>query len=221
MKISTRLETIYEMIEPGHIVADIGCDHALLPCRLIEGNKCTKVYACDINPNPLKSAAATIKHYNYSDNITLILSDGLKAVPADADCIVIAGMGYETIASIIDEAKERLNPNCQLIVQSNKEVDALRQFISNHRYHIIEERCIYEHHYYQVIKFDLTKDQELTEREIYFGKKMLKDDAYKSMWSHYYHNYQTIIKNIKHDNSRYAELSHLLELINQEKGSWH
>ena len=53
MKLSTRLHTIFDMVQPCGVAADIGCDHGLLPIALIQSGKCEHVYACDVRKGPL------------------------------------------------------------------------------------------------------------------------------------------------------------------------
>lgn len=51
MKLSKRLELLAYLVEKhkkGNILADIGTDHAYLPCYLIEKNIIDKAYACDV-----------------------------------------------------------------------------------------------------------------------------------------------------------------------------
>lgn len=98
-----RLEMCAELVDGSGIVCDVGTDHAYLAAELIKSGKCEKVIAADINEGPLEAAAKTVEKYGISDKITLILSDGLENVPLDnVSDVVIAGMGGETIAGIIE-----------------------------------------------------------------------------------------------------------------------
>ena len=54
--ISDRLATIAYMIDKNKVVFDVGSDHGLLPCFLVESGICPKVYAGDIALGPLNNA---------------------------------------------------------------------------------------------------------------------------------------------------------------------
>ena len=47
----------------GEILADIGTDHAYLPCYLVEKGILDKAYACDIASGPINASIETIKQY--------------------------------------------------------------------------------------------------------------------------------------------------------------
>lgn len=102
--LDTRLKMIYDML-PAGTVCDIGTDHGKLPVFCVKSGKSPRAYACDINEGPLSAARSLIAKEGFSDKITLILSDGFKAIPeADFDAVdtfVCAGMGGELIMSIL------------------------------------------------------------------------------------------------------------------------
>lgn len=93
MKLSKRLKAIYDMVNSPCILADIGCDHAMLPIALMQSGKCEKAYACDIHIGPLQRGAKAIKEVHLEDRIHTVLSDGLQNVADDITCITIAGYG--------------------------------------------------------------------------------------------------------------------------------
>ena len=55
MKISKRLQSLAGLVANDDIVADIGCDHALLDIYLVLNNIVPKVLICDINENALNN----------------------------------------------------------------------------------------------------------------------------------------------------------------------
>ena len=170
--ISSRLLQIAMMVDKGKVVFDVGSDHALLPCFLVENNISPKVYAGDIAIGPLDKAKENIEKHGLTDSVIPVFSDGLKLAKDDVDVVVIAGMGYHTIAHILDECDVSRYKN--FVVQSNSDVPLLRQYISDHGYTIEDEKVVYDGFYYQVIKFNADLGDPLTDLEIKYGPILLK-----------------------------------------------
>ena len=107
-----RLKTVLGMVRVQSRIADIGTDHALLPCRLFQlGAK--DIIATDIADGPLERARATVQLY--SADVRLMKCDGLDGVPVRDD-VIIAGMGGEMTADIIERC-EFLHPDLHFILQ--------------------------------------------------------------------------------------------------------
>lgn len=102
--LDNRLRKIAELVSGEGIAADVGTDHAYLAAELINSGRCSKVIASDIKEGPLESARNTVERYGIQDRVELVLSDGLKNVALEGvSDVVIAGMGGETIAAIIEQ----------------------------------------------------------------------------------------------------------------------
>ena len=173
-----RLEKIADMVMKGVTAADIGTDHALLPVMLIEQKKCERVYACDIAEGPLKSAERTVHNAGLAEQIELILSDGFANVPRDADCAVLAGMGYYTAAGILERATERLSSFRQIIVEVNRNVKEMRQWISEHGFTITDEAVVSERGFdYIIISFNTQAHVPYTERELECGPVLIEKNS--------------------------------------------
>ena len=135
MKISKRLNTIADMINPKSRVIDVGCDHGLLSIYLDLEKECSCI-AADINSNALKNAESNIIKYN-SKNTKTVLTDGIENIDInDNDIIVIAGMGTSTIKHILED--KRLSNT--LIISSNNQLYELRKYITSLGYKIEEEK---------------------------------------------------------------------------------
>lgn len=170
-----RIETIAEMVMEGVVAADIGTDHAFLPILLARKNICPHIYACDVNEGPLKAARKNISANGMNDRITVILSDGFANVPSDAQCAVLAGMGFYTAKKILTEAGERIRSLKQIIVEVNRNVTELRRWISDSGYTILDEKTVYENGFdYVVISFDCAPHEPYTETEILCGPVLMK-----------------------------------------------
>ena len=138
MPLSNRLAAIAKLIKNGDIIADIGTDHALLPVFLLENGTCPHVIACDINEGPL---AVARKNTHGVSGIELRLGDGLSPISAgEVDCAVIAGMGGEIIAQIIE--KSDISKEIRFILQPMSSVDDLRKFLSENGFFVTHESVV-------------------------------------------------------------------------------
>ena len=140
--ISRRLRTLSTLVPKGTVACDIGTDHAYLPCELIKRGICQKVYACDIAKGPLQQAEKTIAEAGCTSQIETILCPGFSKVPSDANCMIIAGMGFKTIEMILENDFDRLHQFDLIVLQSNRDVPLLRQWISNHHMTIVDEKVV-------------------------------------------------------------------------------
>ncbi|MBE6798909.1 MAG: SAM-dependent methyltransferase [Ruminococcaceae bacterium] len=142
MPLNSRLLKIAGMIREGDRVADIGTDHAYLPVFLIKEGKCSEVFACDVSDGPLKRAAENIEKSGVS-GITLRKGDGLAAVePYEVDTAVIAGMGGDLIARILEAAEWSKNERYDFIVQPMTSVEDLRDYICKAGFEVVAEEAV-------------------------------------------------------------------------------
>ena len=153
MRISNRLEALTFFVPYNSKVIDVGTDHALLPIYLIENDLvCNPVIASDNKYGPLETAKKNISMYDLQSKISLCLSDGLKEVESDFDCVIIAGMGGSLISKILNDSKEKLEKVKTLILQPNNSEFAVREFLKNNNFKITNEMIVYEDdHYYTII----------------------------------------------------------------------
>ena len=160
------------MIERNKVVFDVGSDHALLPCFLIENGISKKVYAGEIAEGPLQNVKQTIEKRGLEGKIVPVFSDGLAKAADDVDIVVIAGMGYHTIRHILESCD--VSRYQYFIVQSNTDVDLLRAYISEKGYTIEDEKVVYDDFYYQVIRFSADLHDPYSDLEIKYGPILLK-----------------------------------------------
>ena len=169
--LSERLKVIADKITGGR-VADIGTDHAYLPIYLIKTGKASRVLACDIKEKPLQNAAKNIQKTN-TENIELRLSDGLAGVGADeADTIVIAGMGGEVIAGILNRCEWIKNAHYKLLLQPMTSADFLRQFLLDNGFFIESETAVLDaEKLYTVISCSFSgEEQAVSDAFVFTGR---------------------------------------------------
>ena len=186
---SKRIQIIAELVSANHKVIDIGTDHAYLPIYLVQKRAFTDVTAADISSKVLVQAQKNIARYHLTDKIKIIVSDGFKNTSSQYDTAVIAGLGFNTIAKIINEAI--LLPE-ELIIESNNHIEQLRNFMMQKNYQIVNEIVVYEKGKYYVIFKYKKGPEKLTWEEINFGKnkdKKFLTFLYQKRLSEYNHNH--------------------------------
>ena len=125
-----RLTSIADLVRPGSRIADIGTDHAYLPVALVGSGKCPSALACDVREGPLQNARKAVEAAGLSDRIECRLGDGLSVVGADeADEIIIAGMGGETIAAILAACPWANTSGRRFLLQPMTHAEDLRRYL--------------------------------------------------------------------------------------------
>ena len=131
---------VAEQVPAGARVADVGTDHAMVPVWLVQSGRADSVLATDIRSGPLKSAAALVERTGTGGHIRLMQTDGLTGIgPADADTVIIAGMGGETMLAILSAAPWTKRDTL-LILQPQSKRAALRRWLIDNGYFIEAER---------------------------------------------------------------------------------
>ncbi|CAM3120714.1 tRNA (adenine(22)-N(1))-methyltransferase TrmK [Filibacter tadaridae] len=145
-RLSDRLAAVASYVEAGAVVADIGSDHAYLPCFLINTGKAQKAVAGEVVKGPFESAVKNVQRKGLSDAVTVRLANGLFAIEDhDAvDTVVIAGMGGTLIASILESGKEKLQQVKRIIAQPNLHAKAIREWAVSNSWEITDEAILKE-----------------------------------------------------------------------------
>ena len=142
IRLSPRLLACAEFVCPGDQVADVGCDHGYLGIYLLKKNIASYVYASDIRPGPLASAVRNAEKYGLNHRISFYLSAGVVSVPRDFDTLICAGMGGDTIISILEEAPWLRDGRYRLILQCQSKTPMLRKYLWGNGWDITKECAI-------------------------------------------------------------------------------
>lgn len=138
-----RLSACAEFVRKGSVAADIGTDHAKLPIWLVANGIIERAIASDINEGPIERAKSNIEHYGFSDKITAFIGDGLASLTPDmAQDIIIAGMGGELIAAILERAQWLKDNTYRLILQPMTHPEKLRAWLYDNGFDIIDEKAV-------------------------------------------------------------------------------
>ncbi|MDD5952393.1 MAG: class I SAM-dependent methyltransferase [Oscillospiraceae bacterium] len=142
-KLDDRLAACASLVRENCKLADIGTDHAYLPIALAQEGRIQQAIASDIHVGPLQKAAMHVRKYGLEEKIQTRISDGLEVIfPNEADDIVIAGMGGELIARIIDSAPWLQDPDKHLILQPMTAPEELRCALREHGFSVREETAV-------------------------------------------------------------------------------
>lgn len=175
--LSPRLHACCRYVKSGDRIADIGCDHGYLSIYLLTKGIASAAYACDVNEGPLQSAMRNSVKFGVRDQISFYLSDGVKNVPRDFDTLVCAGMGADTMVSILTAAPWLKDDRYRLILQCQSKTAMLRRFLSNQGWHIAEEAVLRDGRFlYTVMEVVWQPDSpRLTDGQCHFPPAMLKE----------------------------------------------
>lgn len=136
-----RLQTVASLVRQGSRLADIGTDHAFLPCTLVQNGYCPSAIASDVREGPTEAACRSVTAAELQHKVEVRLGDGLATVlPEEVDDIVIAGMGGETIAAILGAAPWTMDVRYRFVLQPMTRAEKLRRFLYENGFSIEEER---------------------------------------------------------------------------------
>lgn len=192
MKLSNRLVSIANLVDSSDIIADIGCDHALLDIYLVKNKIINKSLACDINKNALDMGYKNIKKYNLEDKIKTLLCDGISLIEDEVNTLIISGMGASTIIKIL--SNDKINNINKVITQSNNDYELLRRYMINNGFYISYEESICDNNKYYLNIVFKRGYKYYSNKEIKFGTKLLVDNC--NYYKYLYDKYKFIYNNI-------------------------
>lgn len=148
LTLSPRLLTAVPFIRPGHLLCDVGTDHAYLPIYLCQTgiltpqpNRAICAIASDIREGPVERARLHVSAAGLADRILTVRTPGLNGLERYAPTdITVFGMGGELIVSILEQAGFVRSPDVRLILQPMTHPEILRRWLLDHGFCIIGER---------------------------------------------------------------------------------
>lgn len=173
--LSPRLRAVADLVPVGARLADVGTDHGRLPVWLLQRGIIDRAVASDLRPGPLGRARELAEKWGFSDRVSFRLCDGLAEIePEEAQVVTIAGMGGETIASILTAVPWTNEPGHTYILQAMSGMDGLRRSLSERGFTILREILVPEGDtLYIVLLAEPGKVEPLTEGEIWVGRQTL------------------------------------------------
>ena len=173
--LSPRLKAVADLVLASRCVADIGSDHALLPVYLVEKGIAQRAIAVEKAEGPLAAARRAVAAAGLKERIEVRAGEGLTPLAAgEAEVIVIAGMGGETIAAILAAGAAIARTARLVVTQPMNRAAFLRRWLGQNGWLICAEGLAKERRYlYQVIAVVPGAGYELSWLEAELGPCLL------------------------------------------------
>ncbi|WP_087971697.1 tRNA (adenine(22)-N(1))-methyltransferase [Oceanobacillus rekensis] len=234
LKLSNRLLKVSSYIPNSAYFADIGSDHAYLPCHVCLSDPTAKAIAGEVNKGPFESAKSTIDNYHLKERVEVRLGNGLEILKEnEVNHIVIAGMGGSLIKAILEEGKSKLLNVERIIAQPNVDARNIRRWFLENGYVLTNEAIVEENeHIYEILVADKDSSKqpysdEYMEKELLFGPLLMKSKsaAFHKKWTLEHKKLASVIRQMKSasvpDSTKITlyenELAWMEEVLHNEK----
>ena len=175
--LSERLLACCNFVNRGDRVADVGCDHGYLGIYLLTNGIAKHVIESDVAEGPLQSAMRNAVKFGTKNKMGFYLSDGVKNIPREFDTLVCAGMGADTIMSILSAAPWLKDSKYRLILQCQSKRPELRQWLYDTGYRINRETLAKDGKFvYSIMEVVYDPGHGITPAETYITKQLLEDN---------------------------------------------
>ncbi|WP_226036925.1 tRNA (adenine(22)-N(1))-methyltransferase [Aquibacillus saliphilus] len=179
--LSKRLQQVASFLPEQAVFADIGSDHAYLPCFVCMRDQQAIAIAGEINEGPYQAAKRTVDELNLTDRIEVRKGNGLEVIEqSEVNQVVIAGMGGSLITTILEDGKSKLSEVQRIVVQPNVDAISIRKWFFMNGYRLVNEEIIEEDgHIYEILVADKGSSKKpYTEshiqKEFLFGPYLLE-----------------------------------------------
>lgn len=206
MKLSERLKIVAEYLPKGARFADIGSDHAYLPCYVCLGDGTSTAIAGEVNQGPYNSAKNNVLRFGLEERIEVRLANGLEAIHdrEEVEQVVIAGMGGALITMILERGKAKLQHVQRIIAQPNIDARQVRIWLHNEGFQLSAERILDEKgHIYEILVADRNSEspykQEMTKKQFLFGPFLMENKCriFYQKWYHERKKLKAVIDQMK------------------------
>lgn len=226
-KLSNRLTCVANYIPKGSRMADIGSDHAYLPCFAVLNGQASFAIAGEVASGPFESAKKQVQHSQLIAQIDVRFGDGLSVIEAEdaIDTIVIAGMGGMLIRAILEANPEKLETVERLILQPNIGAWQIRDWAMGHHFKLVSETILREDNkIYEILVLEKTTESiAYNEKERLLGPFLLleKNEIFQAKWLHEKENWTRIVNGIQHgqeteqNTEKITELTEKIRLVEE------
>ncbi|WP_033541081.1 tRNA (adenine(22)-N(1))-methyltransferase [Planococcus sp. CAU13] len=218
-QLSERLKRVASHVPQGAVLADIGSDHAYLPCYLALKGKINKGIAGEVVKGPYESAVRQVRQEGLDEQIEVRLANGLTAIdPADGvTAVAVAGMGGPLIASILEDGKANLDGVRRLILQPNVHAKAIRDWAAANGWAIVDEEILKENDkIYEIIVLEPSSASvSYSQQELLMGPVLIKEKPpeFREKWERESSQWKRILLSVESTEQTLEILAKKQELV--------
>lgn len=121
--LTPRARLLADLCPQGAVLAEIGCDSAEISLTALNEGRAQAVIAADISEKALSRARGRAAAMQLTHKTAFVCADGLSQLPRWPGCLIIAGMGAQTICHILAGAEK----DALYILQPNRDAYLLRK----------------------------------------------------------------------------------------------
>lgn len=168
--LNERLSKAMSFVVKCDCMADIGSDHGYAAVYAIQSNIAQRVIATDISAPSLAKTQRLSEEYGLKDKISCRVGNGFSPIACgEANTALIAGMGAELIADILEASTATVASLDCVVLQPMNNAEPLRRRLCNAGLKIDSEGIVKDNgRFYQILKCSAGA-QTLSELEYEIG----------------------------------------------------
>ena len=223
LPLSNRLLACCDFVHKGDRIADVGCDHGYLCIHLLTQGIASSAIASDVAEGPLESALRNARKYGVTNRISFHLSNGVQNIPRDFDTLVCAGMGADTMMSILDAAPWLKDVRYRLILQCQSKRPELRKYLYAHGFAIRREALAQDGKFiYTVMEVVYSPGESLSGAQYYITPALMDSHSplLPAFLAHVTDGLQKTVEGLARSGSdKYEEMYSILETLKKLSAS--
>lgn len=217
-KLSRRLSACLDALSSLSTIADIGTDHAYLPCYGVANKIIDKAIAIDVTDGPLIQAKRTIADYGLADKVELRKGSGLEPlVRGEVEGVNIAGMGGKLISQLLQDSMPTALSMKLLALQPQSGEPTLRRTLYENSFDITNEQLLEEDGIiYTIITARPSNHVEYTKLDLIFGpvlRQNVKAELFIKKWNQEMSSIDGILSKMPEGNDRNVRFTQKQQLI--------
>lgn len=225
ISLSNRLLACCSFVAPGDRVVDVGCDHGYLGIHLLLEGIASFVVASDVNEQPLESALHNAYKFGVQGRMSFYQSDGVHSIPRDFDSMVCAGIGADTIISIMEAAPWLKDRKYRLILQCQSRRPQLRKYLNSNGFRIRQETLAKDGKFiYPIMEAVYDPGEVLSPAQFHISPALLDSgsDLLPAFYRRVVCGIETTVKGLSHSGSeKLAEYQEILQELKEMEEKIH